>query len=327
MRYLVLGMHRSGTSAVTGLLERLGCFVADDGDRMPPRDDNPRGFGERLDVARLNDELLWAAGATWHMPSDFDLRSIPAEQLDVFWERGRSIVRVLESHRPWVLKDPRMALLMSFWDAILPARTEIVVHRHPVQVSQSLAARDEIPLPLGLALWERYQLAILRHVATGVPIIVGFEKLVEDPVRVSREIFVAAQRLPRRHGLLSPDPERVRAHIDPELVHYHLDGGADDRALNREQLELRAVLLSGTVFPGLCIPPLSRQASAILDVHRHGEMTARAAREQALAASAEEIRSLRSTLQRKEARLTRLRSLLAREKPPDRGPQESDPGR
>ena len=62
MGALVLGMHRSGTSAVTGVLERMGCRLGPEAVRMPAQPDNPRGFGELLTAT---------AGAT-HFKKLFD---------------------------------------------------------------------------------------------------------------------------------------------------------------------------------------------------------------------------------------------------------------
>ena len=57
-RYLlfVLGMHRSGTSALTGALAKSGATPG--AHLMPPTTDNPEGYWECAPVARLNDELL-----------------------------------------------------------------------------------------------------------------------------------------------------------------------------------------------------------------------------------------------------------------------------
>ena len=68
---LVLGMHRSGTSIVTNILNVLGAEL---GSRlMPPAHDNPDGFREHLDVVHVHDELLAALGHAWD-----DFRPLPS---------------------------------------------------------------------------------------------------------------------------------------------------------------------------------------------------------------------------------------------------------
>jgi hypothetical protein len=49
-------MHRSGTSAITGMLAQAG-FAAPT-DQMPANIVNPKGFWESLSIARLNEDFL-----------------------------------------------------------------------------------------------------------------------------------------------------------------------------------------------------------------------------------------------------------------------------
>jgi hypothetical protein len=60
---LVLGMHRSGTSALTGTLAKLGASLPKD--LMPANESNPRGYWESLGLVKLHDELLASAGSSW----------------------------------------------------------------------------------------------------------------------------------------------------------------------------------------------------------------------------------------------------------------------
>lgn len=310
MRYLVLGMHRSGTSAVTGVLERMGCFVSDEAERMPAREDNPKGFGERLDVAQLNDEILAAAGAAWHIPTALDLDRIPEGKAESFRERAASIVETLESRRPWVLKDPRIGLLLSFWKPMLGETVDVVVHRHPVQVAQSLQARDALPLPVGVTLWEVYNVAILRHTRSSRRFFVSFERLVKDPVSVSREIHEAAGRHDD-HGLESPDPDAIREFIDADLFHHDGgDGVLEERYLAASQRALLDLLTRGDVPEGDEAPSISAESSRILEVHaeEYRERERQVAR--AIEAKGEEVQTLRSILKKRDEEIDSLRSTL-----------------
>src|SRR5947209_20087599 len=61
--YLVLGMHRSGTSAVTQVLALAGAKLPQN--VMAGDEHNARGYFEPWRIALLNDERLRAAGAAW----------------------------------------------------------------------------------------------------------------------------------------------------------------------------------------------------------------------------------------------------------------------
>ena len=90
MALLVLGMHRSGTSALTRVLNLLGASLGDD--LMPPGDDNPLGFWEHLGIVSVHEALLVALERRWDdprpMPDDW-LESEPAR------EAGEAIAAIL----------------------------------------------------------------------------------------------------------------------------------------------------------------------------------------------------------------------------------------
>ncbi|HJP99138.1 MAG TPA: hypothetical protein VJ862_11295, partial [Rhodanobacteraceae bacterium] len=67
---LVLGMHRSGTSAVTRCLNLLGAEVGSK--LLPPAEDNRSGFWEHAEVVAVHEELLGDLDRVWH-----DGRALP----------------------------------------------------------------------------------------------------------------------------------------------------------------------------------------------------------------------------------------------------------
>src|SRR5665213_3543412 len=60
---VVLGMHRSGTSALTGMLRHLGVVLGDN--MMPPTTDNPRGYWEQADIVDLHQKTMAGHGMAW----------------------------------------------------------------------------------------------------------------------------------------------------------------------------------------------------------------------------------------------------------------------
>ena len=74
---VVLGMHRSGTSAITRALMALGVDLGSS--LLPPdKDINDAGYWEDVDLNRLNMEMLHALQTDWHhlapLPQDFVAR-------------------------------------------------------------------------------------------------------------------------------------------------------------------------------------------------------------------------------------------------------------
>src|SRR4051812_41037362 len=153
---IVLGMHRSGTSALTGLLRLLGLWAGEEDDFPPADVHNQAGYWEHRGVWSIDEAILEALGASWSEIADLDLSRLGEGPRARFRGRVRDLVRDLDRHGSWVIKDPRLCLLFPFWRDILERPLCVLIYREPLPVARSLAARDGIPIPCGIALWERY---------------------------------------------------------------------------------------------------------------------------------------------------------------------------
>ena len=80
---LVLGMHRSGTSAVAGAVHLLGAEPPKH--LIPAAADNPSGFFEATTVLGVNDWILKAGGSTWFDCLNFDPDSLPLRSRASGW--------------------------------------------------------------------------------------------------------------------------------------------------------------------------------------------------------------------------------------------------
>src|SRR3954447_21546712 len=182
MQLIVLGMHRSGTSTITRLLNLAGAYFGPEGSATDPNVENPKGFWERRDVRAVCDALLFGGGFDWWRVADFEAGRIPddirEQQLDEF----RKIVYRLDAHRPWVMKDPRLCLLLPVLRPALEAPVYIHVTREPLEIAESLGQRNGFPLPVVLALWEAYTLGAFAAVGTEPSVVVSYHDLMRDPV-------------------------------------------------------------------------------------------------------------------------------------------------
>ena len=74
---LLLGMHRSGTSAVARALNLCGAWAGKPDDLTGANIENPWGFWERRDVRHICDELLRSMGGDWWKVAQLDVSSVP----------------------------------------------------------------------------------------------------------------------------------------------------------------------------------------------------------------------------------------------------------
>src|SRR5438067_226459 len=159
---IILGMHRSGTSALTGGLHYLGAELGTK--LLPPQEDNQWGFWEHARAVEINDRLLRRLGSSWD-----DVRGLPAnwwldEGLRDFRDEiAALLVEDFAGAALWAIKDPRMCRVLPLWEQML-AKMEctphfIVTARNPVEVTASLVKRDGFDAAKGYALWLDHMLA------------------------------------------------------------------------------------------------------------------------------------------------------------------------
>ena len=142
---IVLGMHRSGTSALAGMLDILGVQFGKS--LLAPSADNPKGFWEHLEILDIHERLLAFLGSSWDDPRPLPASWWTDDQIQPF---RADIVRVLrrdfERVPVWGLKEPRTCRLIPLWRNILRelgCRTcFVLIYRHPVESAERPNSRE-----------------------------------------------------------------------------------------------------------------------------------------------------------------------------------------
>lgn len=156
---IVCGLHRSGTSAVTRLINILGADIADD--LLPKASDNILGYWESRAVLKIHDQLLRQVGATPYDPFDpLALRTdwvATAAAQHAKYQLSNLIELKFADSRIFVVKDPRICRLLPLWVALLRnldvAPIIVVPFRNPLEVAASLAQRDHVSFPKAMLLY------------------------------------------------------------------------------------------------------------------------------------------------------------------------------
>ena len=149
-------MHRSGTSAVSGFLNKLGIPLGSN--LLIPNEYNEKGYFENSDIVSANDNILQTLGSAWD-----DLFLLEEE----WWQRSEliphrdAVKKIINqeffANELFCIKDPRISILLPFWISILQELNIetffIIPLRHPIEVAESLKARDGFSIQKGLLLW------------------------------------------------------------------------------------------------------------------------------------------------------------------------------
>jgi len=227
--YLVLGMHRSGTSAVTQLLALAGAKLP--AQVMPGDQHNAKGYFEPWRIAMFNDERLRASGGAWDDVFGFPFRPLSRRDERKWLTRGEALFEDEYGEAAYpLLKDPRVTILMPFWrtlldDMAMAARVVIPV-RHPLAVAGSLARRDGFAPQKSALLWTSYMLAAEAYTRDLPRVFVDYDALLGDwRAEVGRMEAAHGAPLPK---LTEKAGRAIDRFLTPELRHNAGDGDLHD---------------------------------------------------------------------------------------------------
>jgi len=162
----ILGMHRSGTSALAGLLNRHGLSLGNVVRRSPH---NVRGNHELVALRELHEKILIHSGGGWDQP--------PA---NVSWSGHHrdELIDIIRNQNSdiWGFKDPRSLLLLDLWRSLDIPLLFVGTVRHPHNVAHSITTRNpHISLQQAIDLWFRYNRILLRLTEQNSVALVNFD--------------------------------------------------------------------------------------------------------------------------------------------------------
>lgn len=214
-----LGMHRSGTSAVSRMLGLLGVRLGPDPRVLTAGEDNPKGYWEHRSFVDLNDEILARFGGRWDAIPVFPASWPRDPRLEDLREDARNLVRADFSGEPlWGWKDPRTCLTLPFWQDLIGPMRYVLCVRNPGAVTASLARRDRMSPEDAERLWLTHVQASLAH-TTGQPRLFVFYEDVIDDWRPELRRMAAFVGEPQR----ADDPEVLDAvgeFLETEMCHH-----------------------------------------------------------------------------------------------------------
>ena len=180
----VLGMHRSGTSCLTGMMENAGICLGEVSRKNPF---NKKGNNENRHIVALHDSLLEDSGYRWDAPPFGGCAWGSEHREDLEGIIGRN------AELPgWGFKDPRSLFTLEGWLERLPELEFVGSFRHPVAVARSLMSRGNHDFGRSLDLWWAYNRRLLQFQRR-----FGFDLVCFDlePERYVEQVLEACRRL------------------------------------------------------------------------------------------------------------------------------------
>jgi hypothetical protein len=259
----VLGMHRSGTSLVAGILRRLGTDLGPDEDFLPPDPNNQSGYFELAELVEINDEILALHGGSWHQLPELPAGWERSDELAQIRDRARRLLgRRFAGSPAWAWKDPRTCITLPFWQRLVPGLRYVICFRNPVDIARSLRSREgeERTLEDHVRDWLRHTASALSYTADRPRIVVQYERFFQDAEHQVRRL---AGFLGRKDRLEEPATmERIFEFIDPGLVHARSASSAiaDDSAVPFDVAALYLALQLATDLEAQAGPAGGREA-------------------------------------------------------------------
>jgi len=270
---IIIGMHRSGTSMLTRVLEDAGLFMGNN------KDENDEAWF----FLKFNDWILKQTNSSWDNPYCYDYATKNFKQniIRVYNKRKKSIYSLgyfgfskyfkyknfKNIDFKWGWKDPRNSITLDIWKEIYPNAKILHIYRNPVDVAQSLkvrAQKQEVnfttnfktnisesllrPLPLyagsyrvmnveeGYKLWQIY---VSKSLKEEKALHIKYESLLEEPIKYLEEIFkyldidVSPENIKKYSELF--DPSRKYAFVkEEELLKFYDTIKSDELMLKLE---------------------------------------------------------------------------------------------
>jgi hypothetical protein len=158
---LIAGMHRSGTSALSRVLNLVGCTHPQN--LLAANYANASGYWESERLSLFNDDILKAIGSSWDDWANYETDWIDSPMMGTFARQATKLYsEEFGDADLTVFKDPRLCRLLPFWLPILQSEKitpyVILPIRNPNEVATSLTKRNGLDHYYGHLFWLRHVL-------------------------------------------------------------------------------------------------------------------------------------------------------------------------
>jgi len=244
-------MHRSGTSAISRIINFLGVYLGKPDELYGQRYDNLEGFWERKDIVDFHDELLRLICLRWDTSLPLSEKWMLSEPIAENRKRLKEIIdNAFCNQKTWAWKDPRTCITLPLWKELLAELnihlSVVLIIRNPADVAISLAKRNGFSFDKSYGIWLNYNLSALKVLSDQQPLIISYDHLLDTPQqqlsRLSEQLsipfpsedendsseLIGLLRHDLRHSYSAIDDLREAPQMVADLYHL-LIGAAEDK--------------------------------------------------------------------------------------------------
>jgi len=243
--YMILGMHKSGTTAVAEILMKSAFNLGFD--LKPEEGDYKAEKGESRMVREINNIILGSHGKYSLNINEVD--EINSDELEKVNLKIADFIKFQNAYGEWAIKDPRLILTFKFWRYHLPNCRCILVFRSPIDVVmryiKSLSLLKKLLLfpfrtKKALKVWLIYNtklIEIFNHIGPSNSLIINYESLMDTDYEIQRLENFIGRKLSEGRTSKHKQPDNF---IDKAIRLYVLSFSNSYVKLYRELMELRS---------------------------------------------------------------------------------------
>ncbi len=219
---LIIGMHRSGTSAIAGLINILGINFGKE--LMPATKHNEKGYFENINIYKINEEILKDIGSSWDN----------TEELPIGWEKNINIQKnkllnfieeEFKNDEVFAIKDPRLSLLLPIYLEILEklniSPILILSEREDAEIIKSIEKRDGFDLVKTVNIIKKYKKELEKNIKDlKYPIIkINYNELIKNTKTTTNKI---AGIIGIKTEATDELDNKIKCFVSPTLKHNNL---------------------------------------------------------------------------------------------------------
>lgn len=234
---VILGTHRSGTSALIGALRLCGVNIG------------PRwleNLYEHPAIVTLHDEMLSHLNAVWDQTFLLAENWWTEKKVEPYQEKIIEIIKSdFKNAEWWGIKDPRMCVLIPLWLEIFKKLSItpyfVISVRNPFEIAKSHERRDHFSLEKSLFIWMEHILSAEYYTRDYPRVFSKYAELIANPIEAFSNIMMALKiQLPKS---IEEVHENLRAFIRPDLKHHSFPERNNDNNLPAIVADLNRLLL------------------------------------------------------------------------------------